>query len=105
VRRASPPDVALIFVALGAILLWFLIAPFLKPSPSAALQDIDPRVTCAICDELREEDAVIEREFGTGRFHYLCGDCIRAMADDYAAAHGSLPRAPAAPVADPETDG
>jgi len=96
---------ALIFVALGAILLWFLLVPFLKPSPTAALQDIDPRVTCAICDELREEDAVIEQEFGTGRIHYLCGYCIRAMADDYVAAHGPLPHASVAPVADRAIDG
>jgi len=96
---------ALIFVALGAILLWFLIAPFLKPSPTAVPQDVDPRVTCVICDELHEPDAVIEREFGTGRYHYLCGYCIRAMAADYVAAHGSLPDAAAASPPDPTTDG
>jgi hypothetical protein len=80
---------SLIFVALGAILLWFLIAPFLTPAPSQSPQDFDPRVTCAICGELREPDDVVERELHAGRFGHICGACIRDLARDHAAVHES----------------
>jgi len=86
---------SLIFVALGAILLWFLIAPFLKSSPAQSPQDFDPRVTCSICGELREPDQVIERELREGRFGHVCGYCIRELVRDYEAANGALPDAPA----------
>jgi hypothetical protein len=82
---------ALILVALGAILLWFLIAPFLKPAPSASPKEVDPRVNCAMCGELCEPQDVIERELGEGRFHNICGQCIADMADDFARTHGVLP--------------
>lgn len=82
---------ALILVALGAILLWFLIAPFLKPAPSASPKEVDPRVKCAMCSDLYEPQDVIERELGEGRFHHICGQCIADMAEDFARQHGVLP--------------
>lgn len=85
---------SLIFVALGAILLWFLIAPFLKPAPALSPQDYDPRVTCAICDRLREPHEVLERELGAGRYQLICGECIAALVRDYTARHGALPAPP-----------
>lgn len=85
---------ALLLVAVGAILLWFLIAPFLKPSPVTSPQDFDPRVTCALCDELRDPADVIEREFAAGRFHYICGACLTSMNQDYQSQHGHLPEHP-----------
>ena len=88
---------ALIFVALGAILLWFIIAPFLKPSPVTTPSSFDPRVTCALCDELRPPEEVIEREFGAGRYHYVCGSCLTSMVNEYQAEHGRLPQAPSQP--------
>jgi hypothetical protein len=83
---------ALILVALGAILLWFIIAPFLKPSPTTSPQEMDPRVTCSVCDELRDPDTVIEREFGAGRYHYICGSCLASMVEEYQSQHGAPPR-------------
>lgn len=84
---------ALLLVALGAIVLWFIIAPFLKPSPTASPQEFDPRVTCSVCDELRDPDDVIEREFGAGRFHYICGGCLASMTQDFQLEHGRAPHA------------
>ena len=89
---------SLIFVALGAILLWFLIAPFLKPGPAAVTEEADPRVTCSVCDELRDPDQVIEREFGAGRFHYICGACLADMTADFTAQHGTPPSGGEAPA-------
>jgi len=85
---------SLIIVALGAILLWFLIAPFLKPAPALSPQDFDPRVTCAICDQLRGPHEVLERELGSGRYQLICGECIAMLVRDYTAAHGVLPQPP-----------
>jgi hypothetical protein len=84
---------ALLLVAFGAILLWFIIAPFLKPSPTSSPQEFDPRVTCSVCDELRDPDLVIEREFGAGRFHYICGSCLASMTQDFESKHGRPPHA------------
>lgn len=83
---------ALLLVALGAILLWFIIAPFLKPSPTMSPREADPRVSCSVCDELREPDFVIEREFGAGRYHYICGSCLAAMVDEFKSEHGRPPQ-------------
>lgn len=85
---------ALLLVALGAVLLWFIIAPFLKPSPTSSPQEMDPRVTCSVCDELRDPDNVIEREFRAGRFHFICGACLAEMVQDFKEAHGRAPDAP-----------
>ena len=84
---------ALLLVAFGAILLWFIIAPFLKPSTTATPAEFDPRVTCSVCDELRDQDFVIEREFGAGRFHYICGSCLASMTKDFESKHGRSPQA------------
>jgi hypothetical protein len=97
---------SLILVALGAILIWFLIAPFLKPSPTTEPHEIDPRVTCALCDELCEPDSVIEREFGAGRYQFICGSCLASMNQEYSDQHGSLPpAAPPAALDDATSDG
>jgi len=80
---------ALLLVAFGAILLWFIIAPFLKPSPTSSPQEFD----CSVCDELRDPDLVIEREFGAGRFHYICGSCLASMTQDFESKHGRPPQA------------
>jgi hypothetical protein len=82
---------SLILVAIGAVLIWFLIAPFLKPSASTDPQEMDPRVTCALCDELCEPDKVIEREFGAGRYQFICGACLTSMNQEYRDQHGALP--------------
>ena len=84
---------ALLLVAVAAILVWFILAPFLKPSPTASPREVDPRVTCSVCDELRDPDFVIEREFRAGRFHFICGDCLASMVQDFERAHGRPPSA------------
>ena len=88
---AGPADVPLILVAVGAILLWFIIAPFLKPSPVTSPRELDPRVTCAVCDELRDPDQVIEREFGAGRYQFICKDCVANMAQEIRSRQGKPP--------------
>ena len=80
---------ALLLVAFGAIIIWFILAPFLKPSPATEPQEVDPRVTCALCDELRELEDVIEREFGAGRYQFICRYCLTSMVDEFEAAHGA----------------
>ena len=85
---------SLLFVALGAILLWFIIAPFLKPAPAMSPKDFDPRVTCAICDRLCNPDQIVEREMGSGRFQMICGECIAALVRDYTERCGALPEPP-----------
>jgi hypothetical protein len=97
-------SVSLIFVAIGAILIWFLIAPFLKPSPTTEPQEIDPRVTCALCDLLCDPDEVIEREFGAGRYQFICGTCLVSMSQEYQDQHGSLPTAAPATAEEDETN-
>ena len=82
---------SLIFVAIGAVLIWFLIAPFLKPSASTEPHQTDPRVTCALCDELCEPEEVIEREFAAGRYQFICGACLASMNREYRDQHGNLP--------------
>jgi hypothetical protein len=89
--------VALILVAVGAILVWFLIAPFLKPSPVTTPADFDPRVTCTLCDELRDPADVIEREFGAGRYQFICAGCLASMVQDFQTQHGRMPEASAPP--------
>jgi hypothetical protein len=86
--------VALLLVACGALLIWFILAPFLKPTAASSPQELDPRVTCVLCDELRDPDLVIEREFGAGRYHYICGPCLASMVQEYQSQHGTEPGAP-----------
>lgn len=88
---------ALLLVAVGAILVWFVIAPFLKPNPASSPGDLDPRVTCALCDELRDPGEVIEREFGAGRYHFLCGACLASLVQDFRSQHGRMPESPPSP--------
>lgn len=89
---------SLIFVALGAILLWFLIAPFLKPTASQSPHEFDPRVECAICGELRDPEDVVERELHAGRFGFICGKCIQDLVRDHEAAKEGHEAPPASPT-------
>ena len=84
---------ALLFVAFGAIILWFLIAPFLKPVPSSQPHEVDPRVTCILCDELREPEEVLDKEFKQGRYQYICGSCIVGLTKEFEQVHGRPPTA------------
>lgn len=90
----------LLFVALGSIILWFLIAPFLKPVPGLQPEEVDPRVTCVLCDELKQPEDVLDKEFKQGRYHFICGSCIVELAHEFEEAHGRPPRAE--PISDPE---
>lgn len=84
---------ALLFVALGSIILWFLIAPFLKPVPGSQPQEIDPRVTCVLCDELKQPEDTLDKEFKQGRYYIICGSCIVELAREFEQTHGRPPRA------------
>ena len=47
-------------------------------------------MTCTLCDELCEPGEVIEREFGAGRYQFICGACLASMNQEYRDQHGRI---------------
>jgi hypothetical protein len=73
----------LILVVAMVVMIWYGFN--LVRKPTAAEASVPPAASCHLCRRTFPVDQMVSRDKMAGFINYFCGDCIRALHDDYAA--------------------